>query len=607
MNARALVRGISGKSLLAFAGIVLLLGAVTGEAAAATVSGKVTAQTSKASVADVYVVATTLNYTYLAEAQPNASGDYTITLPNMAPGTQFLVFVDPKNTRLVSDLNDTIQKTITLPPDGSNVTGVDFKLVDGVKLSGTVTEQSKGSGASGVIVFATNPSKGYKFLGQATTDVNGVYGLLVPPNETAELAVDKQGKFPGTVVDPPFIDVTVTTSPVDGRNFSLIPGVTVQGHVTDGVNPIPFPYALVEAFFVDLNPTVPWTWLDDDTTGPNGFYSVTVAAAKWDQILLRVTASGFVERRVALNGVTLVSPTTTVDIVLSTSVQISGRVTDAFTNPPIGIANVPVTAEFGDQILDVGGADSNGFYTLDVPPNQGFVTIHVNTKGFPYLQPGDGEVVVGTVDFTGIDFALTPAVDITGTVKAPDNGTLVPYNGAGVTAFQGSIAVAFDLTGSSGLPGVYTLKVAKAPDGTTYTVDIHVDAGTLYQTADRFNIVVGQTNIQFVDFELNLAVKTEKVTITKADWVNNVLTVFATDLLQPNATLQVTVVKNGITVVNNATMTFSTKRKQYEFRFRTKTNLNGGTVTVTSINSGVSAGPVTIPLTAPCVSGTLCP
>ncbi len=595
MNTRALVRGISGKSLLAFVGMVLLLGVVAGEAAGATVSGQVT-KANVLGVPNLFVVATTPapNFTFLAQAQTDANGNYAISLPNMPGGTNFLVFVDLTGTRLVSDLKDTIEKTLTF--QGVDITGVNFKLVDGVKLSGTVTNTipDPDSPASGVIVFAlhldSDPALNFKFLGQVTTGANGTYGLLVPPNETAELAVDN-GKFPGTVVDPAFLDVDVVTTDREPFNFSLIPGVTVQGHVTDGVNPIS--NALVEAFFVDPDPSVPWKWLGDDTTGFDGFYSVTVAL-KWEQIRLRVTAAGFVERRV---DVVLDTNPKTVDIALSNSVQISGKVTDASTG--LGVPNVPVEADFGTQVLDVGSTGDGvtsplGSYTLDVPPNQGLVTIHVDATKINYLQPGDGELLVGTADFTGIDFALTPSVDITGTVTNAQ--TTNPIGGAGVTVFQGSITLAFALTDDKGF---YTLKVAVNQG----VVDIHVDAGTSFQTADKLVTVAGSPITQ--DFALKPAVQAEKVTITRADWASNLLTVFATDSLQPNATLKVTVVKNGTTVVNNATMTFSTKRKQYEFRLRIKADLNGGKVTVTS-NSGVSAGPATIPLSAPCVSGTLC-
>lgn len=542
MKALILPKVAAGRSLLALLAIALSLGLAAGEAAAVTVSGAV--KLGGAFVSGQTVVATTTapNYCFLGEgitsATPNSSGNnYSFSLSNkqitdctLKVNQDILVFVDVSSDSYVAALHDSIEKAFQFT--GANITA-NFDLVRGVGLSGDVFADSTqwNEPASGVTVFATNPDEGWKFIGQTETGTSetgtpGRYTLYAPPgegsvNSAVELAVDasKITKYAGLSVDPPFIDLDITSTRdlincsapctgVGALHFTLVDTLIVKGKVLLADPADPLDGTLVEAFLVD--PNKGWIWLDDDLTDAQGNYELKVSVNLKNQtILLRVTHNGYVEQQVSdvrLSPDYGTTNTVTVpDITLAKAVVVSGTVTDVTNGSPgTPVPDITVLALAADStILALAQTDANnGVYSLD-------------------LQPG-----------TGTGYNIFVHVVTAGTIFAPEP-----------------------------------------------------DVGPLAVTTG---------NISGINFEL-VQVQ-EVITITKAEWKNKTLTVWATDSLTsltPTTVPVLTVTARNVSgkiVVKSATMTF--KGTFYELSQQVKSKLCGGTVVVSSDTGVFTTSPI---------------
>ena len=523
MKALALPSGTAGKSLLILASLVLLVGLVTGEAAAATVSGTVTLD-GGVPPTSLTVVATTAapSYCFLNQGTTStANGTYSFSLPGtatcsdgstvtlVAGSSKVLVFVHNSNPQIVSAPNDSIEKSFTYTGTTQTITA-NFTLVTGKPLEGNVADfrNAPAVGVADVTVFATNGPNQYKFLGQTKTlgpgctVTCGDYTLFAAAGQQVELAVDDQDpkfvqRFPDGVVDPAFIrDTLLSTSngcsgtpvaPADEKwcllFFDIVRAITISGTVSDaGAPSVKIGGARVDAFFVEGADEEIWTWLAETFTASNGSYTVEVPS-HLGSVRLTVNKTGYLE---GIEDVTWDPAAATdqlgVDIALvPKSVTVKVHVTDASNGDAIAGASVSV----GGTVL--GTTDNSGDFSFQASSNSS-VTIQVSKAGF-------------------VSQSRTVAVGIT---ALTENFALEP-----------------------------------------------VPAGA------------------------------DTVTITKAEWnnKNKKLTVWAVSDAQPAVTLTATVV--GVGGFTDLPMTFSSRRSRYELQLQVSTNLDGRTVTVTSSGGGV--------------------
>lgn len=487
MKALTLPKAAVGKSLLAVVAISLLLGLAAGEAAAVTVSGKVTLDGPTNGIGGQTVVATTdaaSGFCFLNQAKTSTDGSYSFTLPATAtcvdangnrigpdiPITStILVFVDTTDVRFVADVNDKLVKSF---PSNADITA-DFHLVTGKPLEGNVTDAhtTPTAGAVGVTVFATDGPSTYKFLGQTLTAGTGCgltftcgdYTLFVAAGQQVELAVDTTGTiYASLLADPTFIrdflpSASAGCDPFSTANkwcvldFLLVSGITVTGHVTDadGITGA-IGGALVEAFFV--NPDTTWTWLDDSGTDQTGFYSVKVPS-NLSPILLRVTKTGYLEERLDVPLCTDCT-TQTKDITLVKQfINVTVHVTNATTSGALGGASVTVIQS--GKVLTTGTTNSSGDFVFQVAPNSS-LTIQVSADKF---LSASQSVTVGVASLT-VNFALSPApttdeVKITkavwkaGTLTVFATSSAAPNATLTATVSKGSFSLTSQMTYSS--------------------------------------------------------------------------------------------------------------------------------------------------------------
>ncbi len=132
------------------------------------------------------------------------------------------------------------------------------------QLDGTVTDLETGDPIEGVNVLASHEA-GFKW--SDTTDPTGYYTMTVAEG-TYTVTVSKYGYLTQDALGIEVVSGTLTT-----QDFAMVaaPTHTVSGHVYDAVSGAP------------LQATVGFTDapVDPVTTGPDGFYSLTVAEGLW--------------------------------------------------------------------------------------------------------------------------------------------------------------------------------------------------------------------------------------------------------------------------------------------------------------------------------------
>ena len=199
----------------------------------ATIAGRVR-DSSGAAIANVTAAAYNLDGTLHASATTNASGAFELLV---APGTYKLVVFDAQltyATRYFSGAHDFASSGPVGVAAGQKLSGFDFTIARGGRISGTVREN--GTPRGGITVGA------YDVTGVLTastvTKSDGTYAFVVPPGDYRLVAFDPELRFaPAYAGGATSFDQTVprsiaanTSATID---FSLRRGVQVSGDVID--------------------------------------------------------------------------------------------------------------------------------------------------------------------------------------------------------------------------------------------------------------------------------------------------------------------------------------------------------------------------------------
>ena len=150
------------------------------------------------------------------------------------------------------------------------VPNINFNLVKGGSISGTVTSDLDSSPIKGVLVYAYKSENGY--YGMAATKEDGTYSIVGLKEGDYKIQLNAQGtEYAGEYYNDTFIFdeaslVTVTQgSPTSGINFGLASGGTITGTVTNGIGD-PVGNVVVTAY--DLQDTGDYgTAMTDQETG----------------------------------------------------------------------------------------------------------------------------------------------------------------------------------------------------------------------------------------------------------------------------------------------------------------------------------------------------
>ena len=434
-----------------------------GLAVGGTISGTVTAAGTGLGIAGVsvraYGAGAYSSGTFLlASATTDATGAYTIT--GLATGVHYLATVN--SLGYVDELYNDIPCPGSTCPSFSTGTAVpavagspsgpiDFVLVKGGSISGTVTAPGSVTGLSGVYVYLYDSSE--KYITRATTNATGGYTRSGIPAGTYYVKTgNSQGyvdemydnvSCPGTYFcgvtsgTPVSISVDVTTAPID---FALDQGGMIAGTVTvDGS-----PSNLLVVRVYDASGTL----LGTDQPDTSGAY-VTPGVPAGTYYLATFNTRGYIDevyddlpciagaRPGATTGmgvaVTVGQTTSGKNFALASGGSISGTITDAVTGAPLADVLAQIFNASGTLVTTTATSASGEYYVSSLPAGTYYVRTS-NTLGYLdevysnlpcpggscTVTAGTGVPVTAGATATGIDIGLLApgGGDFTGDRKA---------------------------------------------------------------------------------------------------------------------------------------------------------------------------------------------
>jgi hypothetical protein len=338
----------------------------------ATINGTVKSQATAAAVfASVTATADLDGYGPLSFSGFAAIGG-AFSIQVAAPATYLLVAapVDFVHAPELYDgaLTNAAATEISVTP-GQVVNGIDFTVLVGSSISGTVTEEGSGSPIEGASVTASSLGDLFAF-GFALTDENGDYTLpglalmpyqvsFFPDQGSTEVLSEFYDDKPGAPGDP----VNVTQPGVTGIDAALATGGRVEGTVTGSGGPLQS--VGVAAVGSD------GSGFAGDSTDAAGNYSLLVPAGAVN--VLFFTNDGFVSEYYNNKpdlasaddiSVTAGATTSNIDADLAASGKITGLVTDSTTDDPVeGVTAIAFDSN-GVGVTST-STNSSGLYELD--------------------------------------------------------------------------------------------------------------------------------------------------------------------------------------------------------------------------------------------------
>lgn len=463
----------------------------TNALAAETISGTVRAAAGGAALAgiDLDVFDDTGASVTITGGVTDAVGNYTLTLPG--PGT-FTVRADPSEAdgygaQYYNGVALPSQAQPLVVSSGSALVGINFSLPRGYVLSGTVTTNGVAVPNMDLDVFASTGEFLSAYPAQTLADGTYVIGAL--PAGTYFVRVDPDISLPEQLLVRTYFDgatdlasatpITVGTSDTTGIDFSLIPGGTIQGLVTDLQTGVPLAGLDLDVYniFGRVSGAQATTLADGTyTIGalPAGEYRLRV-----DPTVLQGYARTYYPDSPTESGslpisVTAGARTLNIDFALVEGGTFSGTVRRAGNG--ILLANIDLDLFDSSRNLMAGytaTTDASGNYQLGpLAPGTYFVRADPSiAQGFAE-QYYDREIdiatatpvsVVGGADHGGVNFALVRAGSITGAVF---DEAFTPLAGIDLDIFD-STGARLRKGATSGVDGTYDLS-SLAPG--TYTL-----------------------------------------------------------------------------------------------------------------------------------------
>ncbi len=386
-------------------------------------------------------------------------GDYFVRVGNV-PGFVSQLF----DGIACSGFCDVLNGDVVSITDNSDVGSINFSLVQGGSIAGTVT--SAGSALPGVEVVAFD-SAGF-IAGQAVTNASGQYTIQGLVDGSYRLRTTNTGGFidkvyegdtcsPNACVVSDGSGIAVAGATVGGIDFSLEPGASISGTATDPFgNPLPDGTAvLLDSTGLPVTSTAIsdglWSFdglsegtyylliennlglvdeLFDDVPCPGGSCDITGLGTPitiGDSGLMTVGERG--------------GSQPSIDVVLDEGSAISGQVTDADSGAPL----VGVVVYFFDadgnkvgassptdglgEYQSAGGLPEGNYFVATASGSQrGFGGNYINAVFDGGTCMLDCDVTQGTPVETGsdnIDLALSQGAGVRGRVTGPDGDNLV--------------------------------------------------------------------------------------------------------------------------------------------------------------------------------------
>lgn len=400
---------------------------------------------------------------------------------------------------------------------GQTVIGVDAAMRAGGMLSGVVTDAGTHAPVVGATVTVYD-SDGNS-VGSATTDDSGAYTVEQLPTGTYDVgfagpsgagyeAQYYDNERSAAFEDPVPVTAGYTTNRIDA---ALQSSGQISGSVIDSSSDAPIDGVRVTLTSEDSQILQSTT---TDAQGdyifsalPPGSYTVEFAAPYGSPYLspqyYNAQSTAQTADVIALAaGQTI----TGVDASFTQGASVSGTVTDATTHAPLEGVDVEIYDAAGDDVNDT-ETDANGSYSLTgLTAGTYKLSFDGSSIGNYPMQYYNGKTAVDTADsitvgagatVTGIDQALTPGAEITGTVTAGPGGagvadvTVTAYDNTGQPAATATTDPSgdYELTGLQ--TGTYTVGFDPASSG-NYAAQFYPDSSTLSGAQD-IQVTSGQT------------------------------------------------------------------------------------------------------------------
>ena len=402
-------------------------------------------------------------------AVANSQGQYSITS-----------FLDSGNYTVDASAPGFIDQQVNnvVVVAGSQTSNVNIVMNVSGGISGKVTDAVSGSPLSFAIV-SVEKSDGSS-TGSAFTDSNGNWQIIQNlQTGTYNVTVQSYSSTIGYLqVTRSAISVTAG-SMTSNVNIALPRSGIITGTVTDAISSAALSGLSVEAVypngtyasFASTNSTGQYTI---NSNLPTGTYNVTVASP-----------TGYFTKTVGSVSVTAPS-TTTVNIALTRSGVISGKVTNSANGQPI--SGAIISASF-DSVSGYASTDVNGNYNISTDLTTGSYSVTA-FYGSNFVTNPSVSVVAGQTT-ANINFQL--AVPSSGTISGKVTTSAGALSGASVNAqgVGGSGSVTTDSNGN------YVINTGLGTG--TYTVSV-TDAGFVSQQQTGVAVTVNQVtpNVNFV-------------------------------------------------------------------------------------------------------------
>lgn len=463
------------------------------------ITGTVTDEDTLLPLKDVNVYFHDDSGNYITSASTDASGDYT-NYAGVPTGNYFLSTWNDDGyiNELYNDMLCVGACTVTdgTPvgaTSGSTTTDIDFALVLGGSISGTVTVDGSGTPLDTGYVRIHDASG--DSVTSATPDASGIYATTEGlPSGTyyararsfegylEELYDDIPCVFGCTTTDGTSIPVTAG-SPTTGIDFELAEGGGISGTVTDDSTHVGIDTGYVrlyDASDTSIRTLYPDSSGDYSTDGlPAGTYYARTESFEgyYDELYNNIPCPSACT---VTDGTPIIvtggSTTAGIDFALARGGAISGTVTDGSTHLGLDTGYVDIYNDSGGWVTR-GYSDSSGYYISQKALSAGtyyarswsyegyMVELYDNIPcvGSCTITSGTPIVVAADATTTGIDFELAPGGFISGMVT--DESTHDPLDSGYVDIFNASGT--YITRGFSNSSGIY-ISTAALPTGTYY-------------------------------------------------------------------------------------------------------------------------------------------
>ena len=451
------------------------------------ISGRITHSSTGLSIGNAWINIYDSAGNRLTWAWTDPSGNY-LTNDGLAAGAYYAV--SSNDAGLLNELYDNLpcyfgcDATAGAPIPvtvASTVTGIDFALDPGGRISGIITDGSSPLSNANIQIYDSSGTR----VSNASPDGSGVYvsreGL---PNGNYFVRANAQGRIAEIYnnVQCTACDVTSGTPvPVTqgyttpSINFALDEGGTISGTVTDAGTSTPLGNASISI----MDSAGDWVASGyTDSSGsyvaydglPTGTYYVYAQAQSHKpEVYDSILCLGCDRRSGTPVAVTVGSNTGNIDFALESGGTISGTVTDASTSQPLANAWISIADSNGSWLSGTNTDNTGHYLSYDgLPSGNYFIRVshngHIpelydnivclgcnNTTGTP-VPVTDGE------DTGNIDFALARGGTISGkitdaaTTTALTNGRVDVYDSTGQRVTNMQTNATGDYVTSDGLP-----------------------------------------------------------------------------------------------------------------------------------------------------------